>query len=229
MASKLERWLSQQRPEIRKNAKVIKAVPLHISITPVRVFAPMIGTRQLKEEDRTIPRVCCGVSLMDCIYGHSAVVSQIVYDWAINAKGDDVDSKSKVFYVYDLGETECIKPNKRLVIGADRSNEVWVVGYRPETLSIKPKTLARFTIVNRTETFELNKHSSTTTFIVNADEPILLDEGVMVEAGCYKFVAEGDFFDHDSGSDAPAPPRTKIQAPVKVSLSEWQRVSKAMK
>lgn len=211
--ARIEQWLDMQRPEIRKNCKVVECNPLHISNRPIRRFTPAIGTRQMKEEDRTIPRVCCGMSLFDCIYGHTAVLEFAISNYCTDINGRDKGESSRVFNIYSLGEGKAIKPNTKLVPDCDVTNEVWVVGYSPEQLNITPKLVGKFILVDINYRYNIDEDIVVTKFYIKNDVELLVDKDNVVKPGCYSLTVEGEL-NGDSG-------RAKIDIPSPISESEW--------
>ena len=112
---------------------------LHISKdTGIREFEPIIGMRQSKTEDRTVPRVTVAPFLLGCFIGYAAGQ----YDFLDGSEKSTKKSTSNDFKggykIYGFEYQACLKPNGRLVYDADRSCEHWLVTYSSETAKYQP-------------------------------------------------------------------------------------------
>ncbi|MGL5648990.1 MAG: hypothetical protein ACRDDY_14165 [Clostridium sp.] len=165
----LKAWIAQQPRGIREDLSIVTCDGLyHISTNPdIKLFMPMVGTRQLPDENRTIPRVCCADNLLSAIRGHAAVTGQAINRW----KKGDIGK----FYIYKLPFKQCIKPGKGLVADVGITNELWVVPNDPSSGAFKAKVIGEFIVSNISEEYEDGKLEHEFTIMIKANELIHVD------------------------------------------------------
>ena len=130
--AKIDTWLSKQLPNIMNNLEVVKKTDfLHISNNSnITKMNPRIGERQMKIEDRTIPRICGCDSLLGCVFGHSGVR----------------ENPGEFFTVYRISGVGVCRPSRDLVPDAHISRELWIPAYGPEALEVYPEKIGSFIV-----------------------------------------------------------------------------------
>ena len=182
----LKTWLSMQPASIRNGLKIVD-VPCayHISTDPtIKSFMPMVGTRQLPSENRTIPRVCCAATLADAVRGHAAVSGQATNKWRAGQSG--------VFYIYQFPFRQYIAPAKSVVPDVDVTNELWVVPNDPVTAGFKAKIVGEFFVQSVSEEFEDGVLEHEFTLMVKTATSVKLNERLALDGyGVVEFKREG--------------------------------------
>lgn len=211
--SKLSKWLLNQNPDNHKHLKIVKDIDfLHISSDGrLKNMTPRIGRRQMKEEDRTIPRICGAPHLIGCMYGHSAVAISALDGDAFN--GTDWVADDGSFHIYRIKGKEFIQPSKTLVPDVKETDELWVVPCSPEFSKVTPVKIGRFIPISVVNAVRLNKHIKTNHFYVEVKEPFLLKEEELA-VGYHSFKIDGDLVS-TNGIETPY----EIKA---ISTSEWR-------
>lgn len=166
----LAAWIASQPKGIREDLSIAKCDGIyHISTNPdIKLFMPMVGTRQLPSENRTIPRVCCSANLVDAIRGHAAVTGQAINRWKTGNPG--------LFYIYKLPFTECIRPGKGLVADVGITNELWIVPNDPKSGAFKASVIGEFFVSNIEEEYEDGIVEHEFTIMIKANELIHVDK-----------------------------------------------------
>lgn len=163
-------WIKVQPAEIRKGLSIATPSGIyHISTNPnIKRFIPMVGTRQLPSENRTIPRVCCAATLADAIRGHAAVTGQAINRWKSGEDGK--------FYIYKFPFRECIRPDKSLVADVDVTKELWIVPNAPETGAFKAPIVGEFIVTSVSEEYEDGKVEHEFTILIKTSELVHVDD-----------------------------------------------------
>lgn len=112
-------------------------VLLHISRDKtIKEFVPVVSPRTLKNEDRSIPRVCTAPHLFGCFVGYSSTYSDF-----------HNEPEKKIwhggYYIYALPFTLAIEPSKKLLPDVKDSDERWLIGYDDTHRAIKPTIVGK--------------------------------------------------------------------------------------
>lgn len=187
--SRLTTWLGRQNPQLAKSMTPITGVDfLHISTnTNLKTMIPRIGERQLKDEDRSIPRICGCSDLVGCIYGHSAVYHNV----NDGMYSDSVDEAAPCYQIYRCNIEEFVRPSKKLVPDVTMTKEIWVVPYSPESVNVTPEKVGMLLPYSSIKTITMGRQTIVNHFILNARVRITFD-GKEIEPGYYKFTIKGD-------------------------------------
>jgi hypothetical protein len=149
-AEQLLEYLDTALPEkVQRSVTVVTAETLgqdymiHISTdTNIRNFVPLIGRRQGRMEDRTVPRVTVAPTLLGAFIGYAE--SEMCFMEACSNSDPHDDSVWKGGWkIYGLPFQACLKPNAKMVNDTRMSDEHWLVRYSQETSVYKPVTLGR--------------------------------------------------------------------------------------
>lgn len=182
----LRAWLAMQPASIRNGLKIVD-IPCayHISTDPtIKSFMPMVGTRQLPTENRTIPRVCCAASLADAVRGHAAVAGQATNRWRTGQSG--------TFYIYQFPFRQYIAPSRAVVPDVDVTKELWVVPNDPVTASFKARIVGEFFVQSVSEEFEDGVQEHEFTLMVKTTDEVKLNDRIALNGyGCVEFKREG--------------------------------------
>ena len=197
--AKIDSWLSNQLPNIRKNLEVVKSCDfIHISTdNSIRKMNPRIGDRQMKTEDRTIPRICGAPTLYGCILGHGALhhyAMQMFHD----DKHEKVSAKTDgLLTIYRIEQDAVVRPKSKLVPDVKVTGEVWIVPYAPEAYELKPKNIGKLMLaVARNEvvcgiSVEINQ------FYLMLNASLDLTDGQKLTPGFYAFDINGKLNDFE--------------------------------
>ena len=167
----LKKWISQQSRRISQHLSYMDGYSkvYHISTNPkIKACTPMIGTRQLPSEDRTIPRVCCASSIVDAVRGHAAVSGQAINRWKTGEAG--------VFYIYQFPFTEYAKPDTTLVPDSDLTSELWVVPNSAQTSMFTAPIVGEFFVSSVSEEYEDGVLEHEFTLSMHTTCPVRLNE-----------------------------------------------------
>lgn len=142
-----ESYLETLPDQVVRNTKVItpkeagQDYMLHVSTdTKIRKFIPRIGTRQMAEEDRTVPRVCVAPHFLGCMIGYSKSSADFVK--ASDGKEDWLGG----WKIYGLKFSHCLRPNKQMVPDARISDEHWLVTHDKDTVEYYPFEIGKIFI-----------------------------------------------------------------------------------
>ncbi len=212
--SRLQTWLKCQNTETAKSLTPLKGVDfLHISTNGnLKRMVPRIGDRQMKHEDRTIPRICGSESITGCIYGHSAV-------YLMSKEGEEFDGKEwtdgnvPCFHIYRLNIEEVVRPSKKMVPDVVLTKELWVVPYAPEACNAKPEKVGLLLPVRIVEISSMGKNDTTNHFYLYCRVPMILDKKV-IEPGYYSFSIKGQLSPYE-GVHKPENLKT-------ITVGEWK-------
>ena len=117
---------------------------LHISKnTDIKEFVPVIGMRQAKNEDRTVPRVTVAPYLLGCFIGYAAAEYDFLDGSEPTKKKSQPDGFKGGYRIYGFEYGACLQPNKRLVYDAELSGEHWLVSYSQQTAKYHPIHMGR--------------------------------------------------------------------------------------
>lgn len=164
----LTAWLATLPVKTRTGLSVVnEAHVYHISTNPnIKQFIPMVGSRQLPTEDRTVPRVCCAKSVVDAVRGHAAVAGQAIGRWKAGQVG--------VFYIYRFPFREYVKPKPSVVPDASLTNELWVVPNDAKTSAFKAEIVGEFIVSAVSEEYEEGELEHSFTIMLHTREPVRL-------------------------------------------------------
>lgn len=221
--SKMEKWLYNQRPDLKKNVKIVSGVKwLHISQDPsVKEMIPRIGWRQTQDEDRTTPRISGAETLRGCIYGHSNVRCNIINGQNFNK--DNWSDGLPIFHIYEVSDLDFLLPNNKLVPEADVSKELWIVPYCPEALVIKPKRIGRMIPYEVSSIMSMGKWTESNSFYIECNETITLDDDTVLLQGKYRFDIDGQL-DPFNKKDV-----SNIKNVVPITNAQWSLAMKTLK
>lgn len=141
---KLKEFVAVNFPHIESDCTVAE-VPkndgvYHISkSSDIEEFIPMVSNRTLKEEDRSVPRICACWHLVGCIAGYSSTFSDF---------HNETEGFEGGYYIYELPVTDVVVPHKKLVPDAPTTDEVWVIGHDSKHRSVPPKIVGEFFITS---------------------------------------------------------------------------------
>ena len=129
--------------KVKRNVRVMTPADigqnylLHISTNnKLKTMSPIIGRRQAKTEDRSVPRITTTPTLLGCMIGYAKMDD----DFALLGK-----EKSYLggLIIYGLEFEAALVPNDKLVFDAERSGESWLVQYSPETAKYEPYEIGK--------------------------------------------------------------------------------------
>lgn len=145
----LLKWLENVSEKVQRNVQVVtdedinQSFLLHISTnTNLRKFIPVIGRRQASSEDRTVPRVCVCPTLLGCMIGYAKIEADFHNNIPDGSK--DNEGYKGGWKIYAFPFLASLRPNKKLVFDADRSDEHWLTSYSPDTAEYIPETAGKF-------------------------------------------------------------------------------------
>lgn len=219
--SRLSTWIGKQNPTTAKSMTPIKDVDfLHISTNSnLKNMIPRIGNRQLKGEDRTIPRICGCESIRGCILGHSAVY-HMVRDGSTFDGVEWSDGEVPMFHIYRANVEEVVRPTKRLVPDVVITKELWVVPFAPEACNLSPEKVGMLLPIETSEVTTLGTQSIKNTFYLYCRVSLKLDDDYL-EPGYYSFTMDGDL--------TPYPNPGKPHSLKPITKSDWNEKHSELK
>lgn len=166
--------VEQITPEHREDAQYPQF--LHISRnSKLGVMIPRISDRQMKNEDRTIPRVVGSPTLLGCMIGYYSLISD--YDDRLKSEKKNKDWNGG-YYIYSVDYEWRFTPSKKLVPDFDQSDEQWLLNYNQDNKEYQPEKIGKFFAVSGmrdfTQSVNGSNYVSSITFYVQID----VDEGV---------------------------------------------------
>lgn len=187
--AKIDTWLNNQLPDIKRNLTVEKGLDfLHISTSPtIKKMRPRIGDRQMKKEDRTIPRICGSETLIGCIYGHSGIHRQ-----SMDAGFGEFDWDGTIT-IYKLNADNFVRPADALVPDASKTKELWIVPYSPETYEVTTRRVGKMIVAHATEEILAGEVIEKNLFYLQVSEPLIVEDEEFVK-GLYSFRLDGALF-----------------------------------
>lgn len=122
-------------PVVQKNVTLVEPRPLmHISINAkISKFVPALSRRTAKVEDRSVPRVSVAPTVVGCLAGYMADLSDFEY-------GPDKEYKGG-WYIYSFQGHPSLRPQPKILYDADITDEHWLVPFRPD-LWVYPADIA---------------------------------------------------------------------------------------
>lgn len=213
---KIDTWVANQLPDIRSQLEVIRGVDfLHISTDhKIKKMRPRIGDRQMKAEDRTIPRICGSESLVGCILGHGGFRTYYV-DKLSNAT--QTQWANGYFTIYKAKVDQYVRPSWRLVPDSELTKELWIVPYAPECYEIEVEAIGQLYLRGTAESFVDGVRSIINTVHLNLNQEAILDNQELA-SGYYSFTLEGELFLTGASRAKDVP---KAKNVVAIKRSEW--------
>lgn len=142
----LEAFLDAQTPEVQRSVKIVTPKDLgqdylmHISTaTSIPKFVPCIGQRHTDGENRTVPRICVGPTILGCFIGYQAAMD----DFEKVADGKTDGDWKGGWKIYGFEFEAALNPNRRMVIDTHVGDEHWLVSYNEDTREYVPKNFGR--------------------------------------------------------------------------------------
>lgn len=213
---KIDKWAANQLPDIKRHLEVVSGVDfLHISTDhTIKKMRPRIGDRQMKVEDRTIPRICGSESLVGCILGHAGVRSYYLDKLAHATPSQWANA---YFTIYRVKTDSYIRPGKGLVPDAPLTKELWVVPYAPECYEVEVERIGMLYLRGTVGTIDAGMLESVSYFHLNLFDDAILDDEKL-PAGYYKFSLNGELAFNTRSTKKDVPNAYDI-API--TRSEW--------
>lgn len=166
----LVKWLEQQLPRTAKKVslKKLDSAPLHISDRKISVFTPRIPYSVYRDEDKTVPRICCSVDLERCLRGVRRYFTPAETATAVPR-----------FYLYGFDERDVVQPSIELSAEPYRANEVWIVPHRLSNWEIKPSMIGELRLVR------LANNGYTHTLAVALNQDVRLNANQLLKSGSF--------------------------------------------
>lgn len=166
----LVKWLEQQLPRTAKKVslKKLDSAPLHISDRKISVFTPRIPYSVYRDEDKTVPRICCSVDLERCLRGVRRYFTPAETATAVPR-----------FYLYGFDERDVVQPSIELSAEPYRANEVWIVPHRLSNWEIKPSLVGELRLVR------LANNGYTHTLAVALNQDVRLNANQLLKGGSF--------------------------------------------
>lgn len=168
----LTRWFENQMPKVAKKLKLrgLDTTPLHVGGN-IKLFTPRIPNSPAEGEDVTIPRVCCSLTLKNCMVGarHNFYT---------------LDTQVRIYF-YGFVERSVVQPSVDVTKEPNRDGEVWIVPHRMANWEIKPIVLGDMRLV------ELAEEGLRLTYVAMVQSPVAFDSGLTLQPGkAYRFTVK---------------------------------------
>lgn len=162
--------------------EITKDTPVyHISTNPrIQEFVPMVSTRTMKKEDRTVARICTAPHLWGCIAGYESVL----FDSTERTKGKDFTGE---YTIYRVPARAVLLPNRKLVPDAETTKEEWVVAMDKYHAAISPDVVGKFYVDKIITSNHGQLRESNIVAYLRADEDLVLGPDLVVEKGYHRF------------------------------------------
>ena len=212
----IDKWVANQLPDISPQLEVVSGVDfLHISVdSKIKKMRPRIGERQMKMEDRTIPRICGSETIVGCILGHAGV--RTYYLEAMF--GDNGNNwKNGVFTIYRAVAKSFVRPGKKLVADAKYTKELWIVPYAPESYEVEFEAIGQFYMHATVDLVVDGVNTVNTTFYISTSDDMTLDEQ-RIQPGYYSFELDGELLLTTATTAKDVPKAKNLTS---ISKAEW--------
>lgn len=161
---------------------------LHISRNPnIKSMIPRISERQMKREDRTIPRVVGAPTLLGCICGYATMLDD---QGGFKKATRTNDVWLNGYYIYEVDYDWRFKPNDKLVPDQSVSDETWLLNYNQDNKEYKPKHIGKFFITQIVQDFTKSKSRSNYTsrvhLYIQIDREVSLSENIKLGKGYWE-------------------------------------------
>lgn len=195
--SDLQRMLDSLPPATQRGLEIVtpKDMPTgllyHISKNNnIKKFVPVIGFRQAKREDRTVPRVCVAPHMLGCLIGYAAFLYDILNeDNTTDGKKSDYKGGYKI---YGFEFKHALKPAKSLVYDVNMSDEHWLVSYNENTAEYVPVPVGYLFATNLSTVPGVNRtmpeHIVTLCVEITRDEGMQFSSKIKLEKGYWELV-----------------------------------------
>lgn len=114
---------------------------LHVSTLKQNELTPYISARANKFEDNTLPRVYVGKTLLNCLEGYASFLK----DTACN-RSSSSEGYQGGYHIYIIPFEYALRPNQKLVKVAYQTKEHWLIKYKEENVTYKPKAIGEMVV-----------------------------------------------------------------------------------
>lgn len=193
----IEEFVNLSIDKVRDNVEIVSKEELgqdfFLHISPDRMsskkYIPIIGRRQNKTEDRTIPRVTVSDYLYGCVVGYVAMLTD-----AYNYPYVDDNKKKQGLYIHEIKFEQALKPNNKLVFDQNRSNEHWLVTYNEDTKEYSNTVIGKMFVTEIVTKLRSNKDSKieyTLLVEINKPEGVKFSKNIFLNKGywCLKLIS----------------------------------------
>ena len=184
---KMEAWLNYQPKDVRENVTVVDGASiaqLHMSFKKVRNYIPSVPRRAAVKEDTRVSRVSVATNLWGMFVGYAETIDDFLYG---------MDGWLGGYYIYKFDVPLLLIPNKKLLYDVKETNEHWIVPYKPELETIKPKMVGTFFITKVTYgTIKVKDklRSIDFTAVIECMEEFPLTTDILLSPGHYRFTGD---------------------------------------
>lgn len=148
---------------------------LHISHNlSISKFIPMVSTRAMSIENKSVARVCVAATIGSCIAGHSATDH-------IHLNG--CEGFNGLWQVYGFDYRFAVKPKPSLLPDVNQTKELWLTEFDDESSVYKPLKLAQFFYRSITYKRVRNLIEFELFFNVTGDIEVALDDTLKLTKG----------------------------------------------
>jgi hypothetical protein len=176
-------------------SKLDPACLLHISKdTAIPAFTPTVTRRGMEMENRSVPRVSTAPSLVGCIMGYSSDL----YDFMEQPNSVSADRQRKIKYrggwgIYGIPFQFALRPSKKLLPDAARTDEHWLVTYDEATVKYEPQLVGKFfyEVVTYRAGRDLPQVEVEMIVEVLTDTPIRFDNKTVLKRGFHRLLIKG--------------------------------------
>lgn len=177
-----------------KHVKLVEpsdGVLFHISTDfDIKVFSPVVSHRSGGTEDRSVPRISCSPSLIDCINGYA----DAQYDYL--DKKVSKDEWNGGYKIYGLPCVYAVAPDATLVPDAPHTNEYWIIPHNPKHQSIKPSNVGKFYMKSANIERINDRLSASYTMYIKLNKPMRVIGDNISDPGYWVLTVQSDSRDH---------------------------------
>ena len=186
---------AKDKLEIVENSKSAPFV-LRIDNRTPKFFSPLLplsSSEDIRREDRTVPRVCVSLNLVDCILG----IARLHKEFIENNVPDERNKKGNIYSISAIPFLLAVKPDKKLLFDVDLTDEHWLIGYNEDTQKFYPVNVGEMFITNISIPYKEHNNFKPLTYMkcfvnIKSDVGVMIKPNRPVEKGYYKLLIEKD-------------------------------------
>jgi len=196
----LKEYMKHLTPKARNNLEIVESTesnPFMLRIDNVipKYFTPLLplSSAELEFEDRSVPRVCVALNLVDCILG----IARLHTEFLDNNVLDERNKKGNIYNISAIPYILAVKPNDKLLHDVELTNEHWLIGYNKDNQKFYPITVGKMFIVNLSLTYKEHNNYKPLTYMecfihISSDKGVMIKPNKKVDRGYYKLLVEKD-------------------------------------
>ncbi len=185
----LQSSMIQENVRIATPATLHQSRLLHISTDHyISTFTPSVTRRTADGEDRSVPRISTGPTLIGCMIGYNTLLSD--FERPLDRTDDETvfPTWTGCWKIYALDYEHALRPSHRLVPDVEISDEHWLVSYSPQTRSYSGIDGGEFFVDSVRQFRRRGQWCQILTVLVHVEDPegLFWDQQHHLEAGYWQ-------------------------------------------